>query len=462
MQEAGGRGSALTIGVTSLLLASLVQPAVPQADGPRRRDLLLAAPSPLQPSDFEIRVWASNSATNRFVARQVLAVAPGTVTHIDRRAAAAGDYFASADLPPAGQAGSVIYGFVSAFTRTARNNQLPLRTHYGVSAPELITDFEFDPPGGDPRRSNSLVVVGRDTATGGNWLRRVPLAGGPVTGVVFGSGAQRLSLAIEPVSGDIHVVDERGVMHTLTASLALASFNSITPTLACTDLVLHTLPSGNRRLLAQGRDVTSTGDAIFELTPGAAPTAALVSPAPGPIAALVVDAVHDGYCLVDAVGGGRQVWQWDHATRVLKCTNIPAAAYQSIAWTSRCTVEMIGAVPGTPVGASLSPPRVGDAGLTFAVTAPAGVTMDSIGIMFSSRWNDPPSAIGPNAQLIVDANAPDFVFLPLFGARPPTVVVPCPLIGGNDGARVVAQMLWVDRTTHEWLTSWAANFVIGQ
>lgn len=470
MRDAGVRGSALRISARGLLVASLAISCGAQVpggarlpDGAARRDLLVATPSRSQAGAFEIRVWASSGALNAFVPRQLVVGGAGSVTHIDRNDVAGGDYFAAADLPPAGLAGSVIYSFVSPFTRTMRMNHEPLRTHYGVSAPERITDFEYDPPNAaDPTRSDSFVVVGVDAATGANWVRRVPLSGAPVTGVVFGGGAQRLSVAIDPVRGDVHVVDDLGLLHSFDARLMLTTFNQLTPAVACRDLVWHAASSRSERLLAPGHSATVAGDALFGITPGAAPTATVLSLVPAAARSIVIDGSADGYCLVDASGGATEVWHWENNTGALRRTNLPVAGYQAIAWSSRCTVEMLAASPGTPVRASLVPPRVGDAGLTFSVTAPAGVTMEPVGILFSSRWSDQGIALGPRARLIVDPAAPGFVFVPLIGARPPTVVVAQPIVAAYDGVRIVAQMVWQDVGTKEWLTSWAANFVIGQ
>lgn len=464
MRDAGMRGSALRISARGLLVASLVLSCGAQPpDRALHRDLLVATPSTSQPGAFEIRLWASSGALGTFVPRQFVVGGAGSVTHLDRNDFAGGDYFAAADLPPAGLAGSVIYSFVSPFTRTMRMNHDPLRTHYGVSAPERITDFEYDPPNAaDPIRSDSFVVVGVDAATGANWVRRVPLSGAPVTGLVFGGGAQRLTLAIDPAGGDIHVVDDRGLLYSFDARLTLLTFNQLTPAVACRDLVWQEAPLRSGRLLVSGYSASVARDAIFEIAPGAAPTATPMSFAPAGVRSIVIDGAADGYCLLDASGGGAEVWHWENNAGALHRTNLPVAGYQAIAWSSRCTVEMIAASPGTPVRASLVPPRVGDAGLTFSVTAPAGVTMEPVGILFSSRWTDLGIALGPRARLIVDPAATGFVFVPLLGAHPPTVVVSQPLVAAYDGVRIVAQMVWQDVGTKEWLTSWAANFVIGQ
>lgn len=470
MRHAGVRDSALRISAKGLLVVSLAISCAAQVpggahlpDGAVRRDLLVATPSRSQPGAFEIRVWASSGAPNAFVPRQFVVAGAGTVTHLDRNGAAGGDYFAAADLPPAGLGGSVIYSFVSPFTRTMRMNHDPLRTHYEVAAPERITDFEYDPHNAaDPTRSDSFVVVGINATTGANWVRRVPLSGAPITSLVFGGGAQRLSVAIDPARGDVHVVDDLGLLHSFDARLTLTTFNQLTPAVVCRDLVWHEAALRSQRLVAPGYSAAVAGDALFGITPGAAPTATPLSLAPAAVRSLVIDRAADGYCLIDASGGGAEVWHWANATSALRRTNLPVAGYQAIAWSSRSTVEMIAASPGTPVRASLVPPRVGDAGLTFSVSGPPGVTMESVGILFSSRWTDQGIVLGPRASLIVDPSAPGFVFVPLLGARPPTVVVAQPLGAAHDGVRIVAQMLWQDVGTKEWLTSWAANFVIGQ
>ncbi len=465
MRQARLRGSALPIGAQGLLLATLMVSTtaqVPLGTAPRR-DILLALPSATQQNEFEIRHWTSSGAANGFVARQAVVGAAGTLTHLDRNDAVGGDFFASADLVPAGQAGSVIYGFVSPFTRTVRMNHLPLRTHFAVAAPDLITDFEYDPPNpSDPTRSDSLVVVGRDTVSGNNWLQRVPLSGPPGARILFGAGAQELSLAIEPIRGDIHVVDERGLLFSFSAGLALTSFNLITPVIACHDLAWHAGPGRVATLLAPGHAAAVATDGLFAVRPGVAPTATPEAILPGACTAMALDAAEDGYCLVDAGGGRREVWLWESKTSRLVRTNIPPAPYQAFAWASRCTVEMLAAAPGTPIRAELAPPRVGDGGLGFTVTPPPGVNVAPVGMLFSSRWTDQPYGFGRNARLFVDPSAPGFSFVPLPGAQPPTVFVPHRIVEGYDGARVVAQMVWEDVATKEWLTSWAANFVIGQ
>lgn len=421
------------------------------------RDVLVATRSRARPGSFEIHWWTSPGPVKGFVVRPIVALAPGTVTTIERDDVTGGDIFVAANLP----SGSAIYSFVSPFTRMMRGNYDPPLVRYSVASPDVITDFKYDPPNAtDANRSDSLVIVGYDTVTGVSWLRRVPLARGMVTGVAMASGVQHASVAMNPANGDIFVADDGGHLLCYTSTLSMANAVTFSPAMSFTDLMWDNVPARPDPLVASGTRATPALCGMFRLTLGATPAATPVAQLPAASLAVTVDGAGDGYCLVDQGKGQRELWQWDNTSGRTQPTNLPANT-QAMAWSSRCTVEAMAYSPGTPISSLLVPPVVGDTGLTFQVGLPAGITVEPIGIAFSSRWTEQGPSLGTSARFLVDPGAPGFVFLHLPRATPPTVRVRQPIPAVAHGARVVSQFVWMNAVTKEPLTSWASNFVIG-
>lgn len=426
------------------------------------RDVLVAAPSRTQAGAFEVRQWSSAGPTQAFVRRALVASAAGIVTTIERDDRAGGDVFIAADLLPRGSSGSVVYGFVSPFLVGLRRNFDPPRESYRVESPEVITDFKIDSPNAtDPNRSHTLVVVGRDTVTGANWLRRVSLSGRLIAGVWLGSTAQRPCVALDPVGGDIYVVDNLGFVQHLDSSLSLSSASPTVPAISFTDVMWDDVATPGNPLVASGRCASPAMDGMFRLSLGTNFTATTIATLPATVRGISVDAAGDGYCLVDRGGAHGELWRWEAQAGAVSATNLPVDDYQAMTWSSRCSVEGIGHSPGTPIGSLLVPPMVGDRGLTYLLLPPSGMTLGPMAILIASRFVELGPWIGPDARLVVDPTAPDLFVLPLPGATAPMVQVPMPLLRTYNGVHAVSQFVALDTAANQIVTSSASNFVIG-
>ncbi|MEZ5966032.1 MAG: hypothetical protein R3F56_19505 [Planctomycetota bacterium] len=448
--------------VTLGTLAPVVRTQTVAAAPPSRplHDVFVAVPG-ASPDEFIVQWWTSVGSVGSFSPQRPVAFGYGRVCAIVRDDRGGGDLFVAATMPAGSSQSSVIYSFVSPFIRTVRQNYLPPRVRYGTPPPEVITDFEYEPPNpSNANRSTSLVVVGRNTSNGTNWLRRVPLAGGTASEVSWPAGAQRPRLAIDPAGGDIFVVDEQGWMRQFGWSLNQLGVARSEPRVAFSDVIWDHTPARRDALVASGTYGTATTGGMFRLTPGVA-AAVQVSVLPTAIIGANVDADGDGYCLATAGRNRAELWFWDNASGALLPTSMPVADYQAMAWAGRCSVETIARTPGTPVLSRVAPPFVGDPGLAYTLQVPNGVVLGPTALLFATDWIENGPFLAPSAQLVVDP-AGVVATLPVAARAPSSVFVPLPLRPYADGTRLVTQFVSLDLASNRLLASSASNFAVGR